>query len=183
MSHQVAWIQRWLSQKRWEFRLYRCTFSDDEAWNKFLGIMNGVVINHLALAECTREQCKKWHLDVINDKKFENADWVRHGQLNMKNSPLRARLVNVGVSVGPFRVKDGILAGNRDGIWDGNWELVRSRPVGTTLVIPFALDAHPVYIELHCDYTPLGIKLALVSHHSNDRTLISQQPRTDLEVS
>jgi hypothetical protein len=77
MSHRVEWIQRWLSQKVWGFRLYRCTFGDDEAWSKFLEILNGSVDDHLALTNCNSEQRQNWHLDVIDDKQFENADWVK----------------------------------------------------------------------------------------------------------
>jgi hypothetical protein len=77
MSHRVEWIQRWLNQKRWGFRLYRCTFGDDEAWNKFVAILDGMVTDHLALTDCNREQREKWHLDVISDTELDNADWVK----------------------------------------------------------------------------------------------------------
>jgi hypothetical protein len=77
MSHRVEWIQRWLGQKRWGFRLYSCTFGDDEACNRFVGILNDIVADHLALTDCNREQRENWHLDVIDDKEFEDADWVK----------------------------------------------------------------------------------------------------------
>jgi hypothetical protein len=77
MSYHAEWVQRWLSQKRWGFRLYRCTFGDDEAWNKFAAILNGFITDYLGLTDCNREQRENWHLDVINDTEFDNADWVK----------------------------------------------------------------------------------------------------------
>src|SRR5580704_14472329 len=77
MSHHVEWIQHWLNQKKGGFRLYRCTFGDDDSWKKFLEILNGIITDHLALTDCNKEQRQNWHLDVIDDKQFENADWVK----------------------------------------------------------------------------------------------------------
>ena len=77
MSYQLQWVQDWLNQKRWGFRLYRCTFSDDEAWEKCLSLLKKTAADNLDLTECNAAQRQNWHLDIIDDEQFNNADWVK----------------------------------------------------------------------------------------------------------
>jgi hypothetical protein len=77
MQVKLQRVQEWLNQKRWGFKLYRCTFNDDEAWEKCLNLLQKSVAKGLDITECNAAQHQNWHLDIINDKQFDNADWVK----------------------------------------------------------------------------------------------------------
>jgi hypothetical protein len=76
MLHDDDWVQHWLNQKTWGFRLYRCTFGDDEGWKKCLELLGQSLSEGLSTSGCNAEQRRKWRLDVVDDKQFDNADWI-----------------------------------------------------------------------------------------------------------
>jgi hypothetical protein len=55
MSIQLPlnWVQEWLNQKGRVFTLYRCTFNDNEAWEKCQNILQKAVAKNLDLTGCT----------------------------------------------------------------------------------------------------------------------------------